>query len=517
MWTDKDQPSKLLARNVAMDYLAIAIDLALGIVMLPFNVSHLGRSAYGLFVLSTSITTYFSMLDLGYGSAQVKFAAQYRAFRDARAINQIASTLFFLFTGIAVVSYVLATLLAANIGRVLTLAPEDIGTATTVVLMVSVYAALGLPFSVFGGITNGFQRFYLNNYISIATSLAVAATTYVVLTLGYGIVELVAATTTLRIASLLAYRRSAYQAFPLLSIRWRHVRLTRLREVTGFSVFLLVIEIATKINFTSDTVVIGAFLGTSAVAVWAVGARLVAGVRSLSTAMSRFLFPMIVDSAALGNTPRLRAVLVQGTRLSLAVVIPLAVTLSLLADVLVEVWVGTGFEDSALIVRILAAVVIVRIGTSTSYSVLKGADGHRFAAACSVGAAVTNLALSIIFVQYFGLAGVALGTLVPAVAVSTLFVFPAACRRADLPLWRAFRSAVWPAFWPAIPLAGCVLATRYLLPPGWAMIMAASAIGGAVYLAAFALLALRHEERRWYVRKVSEVVRWPSWVTAGAR
>jgi O-antigen/teichoic acid export membrane protein len=517
MWTDKDKPSKLLARNVAMDYVAIAIDLALGMVMLPFNVSHLGPSAYGLFVLSTSVTTYFSMLDMGYGSAQVKFAAQYRAFRDVRAINEIASTLFFLFIGIAAISYLLAAVVAANIGSVLRLAPEDVSTATAVVLMVSVYAALGLPFSVFGGVTNGFQRFYLNNYISIATSLSVAAATYVVLSSGYGIVELVAATTTLRILSLFAYRRSAYRAFPLLSIRWRHVRVTRLREVTGFSVFLLMIEIAGKINFTSDTVVIGAFMGTAAVAVWAVGARLIAGVRSLSTVMSRFLFPMIVDSAVLGHTARLRTVLVQGTRLSLAVVIPLAFTLALLADVLILEWVGPGFEESATVVWVLASVLIVRIGNATAYSVLKGADGHRFAAACSVGGALANLALSIILVQYFGLPGVAFGTLIPVVVVAALFVYPAACRRADLSLWRAFRIAMWPAIWPAIPMAAGVLGMRHVLPPGWPMIVAASAVGGAIYATAFALFALRHDERRWYVRKVSEVVRWPSWVTAGAR
>src|SRR5690606_7569516 len=67
--TSNERQSHLLARNVALDYVAIGVDLLLGAVMLPFNVAHLGPAAYGLFVLTTSITTYFSMLDLGYGSA----------------------------------------------------------------------------------------------------------------------------------------------------------------------------------------------------------------------------------------------------------------------------------------------------------------------------------------------------------------------------------------------------------------------------------------------------------------
>ena len=38
--------------------------------MLPFNVAHLGQSAYGLWVLVASVTVYFSMFDMGYGVAQ---------------------------------------------------------------------------------------------------------------------------------------------------------------------------------------------------------------------------------------------------------------------------------------------------------------------------------------------------------------------------------------------------------------------------------------------------------------
>ncbi len=53
--------------------------MAVGLLVLPFNLAHLGKAAYGLWVLTTSITAYFSVLDLGYSGALVKFVAQYRA------------------------------------------------------------------------------------------------------------------------------------------------------------------------------------------------------------------------------------------------------------------------------------------------------------------------------------------------------------------------------------------------------------------------------------------------------
>ena len=79
--------------------------MALGLVMLPFNLAHLGTAEYGLWVLLGSITMHFSTLELGYGSGLVKFVAQYRAQRDPRALNEIASTLFFVFSGLALLAY----------------------------------------------------------------------------------------------------------------------------------------------------------------------------------------------------------------------------------------------------------------------------------------------------------------------------------------------------------------------------------------------------------------------------
>ncbi|HET8781992.1 MAG TPA: hypothetical protein VFM63_06220, partial [Pyrinomonadaceae bacterium] len=89
--------TKLIFQNVSVNYLVTGTELLIGIFMLPFNVAHLGQSAYGLWVLVASITVYFSMFDMGYGVAQVRFAAKYRAQGDVKALNEIASTMFCVF------------------------------------------------------------------------------------------------------------------------------------------------------------------------------------------------------------------------------------------------------------------------------------------------------------------------------------------------------------------------------------------------------------------------------------
>jgi O-antigen/teichoic acid export membrane protein len=496
----------VFARNISMDYFALGLEMLVGVVMLPFNIAHLGQSAYGLWVLAASITAYFSMLDLGYGVAQVKFAAQYRARRDGRGLNEIVSTLFFFFTLVGLAAMAVGGLLAFNLERLFNLTPDQADTGRKVLLIITAYVAIGFPFSVFGGVVNGFQRHFMNGSVAIATTITVALVNAAVLLAGYGLVELVAATTIIRLLAYIGYRLNAYRAYPGLKIRPSLVKLSRLREVTGFSAFILLIDIANKVNYSTDTIVIGAFMGTIAIAIWAVSQRLITTVQNLTSQLAGSLFPIIVDFATLGDVERLRRVFVQGTRITLAMVLPMVVGLVMLAEPLVQAWVGPSFQGSVAIIYALALAVTMRVGTSTASMLLKGAGRHRLVAVINLTIAVANLILSIVLVRWLGLMGVALGTLIPIVLGAGAVIFPAACRRVDMPLHSAFAQAVWPALWPVALMALMLAATRNVFGANLFYIALQSVAAGGIYALIFLLFAIRREERQWYVDKIRRLL-----------
>src|SRR5215211_5525248 len=202
VWGPADRPIELVARNVSTRYLAIFIDGAIGLVLLPFNVAHLGPSTYGLWMVITSVTWFFGVLDLGYGGALPKFIAQYRAWRDRAALNEVVSTVSTLFAGLGAVCFLVTAVLAWQIDALINVDPAQVSTARRVLLIVGVYLSVRFPLSVFGAVVYGFQRYYLNNAVSIGTSVVVAAVNVAVLSTGHGLVALVAATTAVRILSL---------------------------------------------------------------------------------------------------------------------------------------------------------------------------------------------------------------------------------------------------------------------------------------------------------------------------
>jgi O-antigen/teichoic acid export membrane protein len=502
-----EEETLTVARNVSTRYLAIGVESVLGLIVLPFNVAHLGASAYGLWMLTASVTTYFSILDLGYSGALVKFVAQYRARRDYRALNEILSTTFSVFATFGIVTYLVAIGVAIFMGRIFQLSPDQVHVGRIVLLIISLNVAAGTAFSVFGGVINGFQRYDLNNIVGTISSVVTALVNVAVLAAGYGLVELVAATTVVRLLTYLVYRTNAYRVFPGLKLRLASFRLERLREVTSFSVYMLLIDWANKMNYSVDALVIGAFLGTSAVAVWTVGQRLAEVTQRLTNQLNDVLFPTVVDNDSAARTDRLKAIFIQGTRLSLATVVPMGGAMMLMAGPLVQAWVGAEFARSALILQLLTLCVIVRVGNATAGTVLKGAGEHRLVAFTNVAAAVVNLALSLALVKAYGLAGVAFGTLVPICVASTMVLFPAGCRRVQLPIGAALSQAVWPALWPALVMTAFVLATRALVPVTLVAVGAEMIAACLVYVIVFVTFAIAASERRFYFEKTGKLLR----------
>lgn len=507
VWGDDDRQLVTVARNVTTRYLAIAIDAMLGLVLLPFNVRHLGPSAYGLWMLTASMTTYFSVLDLGFGGSIVKFIAHYRAKRDVRGLNEIASTLFGIFSVVGIVSYLVFVVLAYNVRHVVNITPDQEPTARSLMLVIGVYVSLGFPFSIFGGIINGFQRYDLNNMVGICSSLCVAIVNVAMLWSGTTLVQLVFVTTSIRIFTYFIYRLNAYHVFRPLSIRPSLFLWSRVRELTSFSVYVAIIDWSNKLNYSIDAIVIGAFLSTAAVAIWTVPQRLAEMLQRLTNQLNGVLFPVVVDSDAGKKPERLRMIFIQGTRLSLVSVMPLAAALVLLMAPLIQAWVGPRFTDSILVAQILIVVVAIRVGNATATTILKGAGQHRLLSYANAGAALANVALSLLWIRRYGLVGQAMGTLVPVAFTAIFILWPAACRRVGVSMLDSFTQAVWPTLWPLVVMAAVVIPVRNALPPRLYAVALAGALGTLVYAVTFLAFAVKSDERRTYVTKALEIAR----------
>lgn len=506
----------VFARNLVTRYFLIVGVALISLLVTPLNIQYLGTDNYGLWTLVASITVYFSVLELGYGGALVKFVAEYRARRDAQGLNEILSTLFYVFCALGVVVYAAAVVISFQLSSIFNLDADQARTGQMVLLIVAVNVAMHFAFSVYGGVINGFERYYINNVVGATFNVIGALVNVAVLLMGYGLVELVAATTLVRIVPYWIYRRNAHKVFPELRIRPAYFRRERLRELTGFSAYFAVIDWSARLAYTTDTLILGMFLNTTVVAVYAVGQKLADALHRMTNQLHTFLFPAIVHQAVEGEADAQRRVLVKATRFQLSVAVALCGAVATDADVLIRAWVGPGFDAAALVLRLLAAVVVIRTLMAMPTTLLKGTGHHKAVAGASAIAAVANLLLSIAAVKLFGMLGVAVATLVPTAALAFGFIFPRTCRVAGLPVSQGYRQIAWPALWPATVMVALMALTQHLLPAAGGELsrpvvlgiaMAHVGLGGAVYAGIFFLFGLDRTERQWFSSAVTQVWR----------
>jgi O-antigen/teichoic acid export membrane protein len=508
-WTET-HPTRTVALNVGGRYLTLAIELLLGLVMLPFNMRYLGMSDYGVWMLAASIVSYFPILDLGYGIAMERFVARYRAERNVQAINEIASTAIFLFAGMGLIAFAVMAGIAWHVGEWFQLDATRARTGSIVMLLVAAQFAIGFPFGCFGAVVNGFQRQYVNATIALTVAVAVAVVNLVVVLAGGGLVDLVAATTLTRLTGFLAYRLNAYRVFPSLQVRPSLVRWSRVREMSGFSVYMLVQDLSTRANYASDPILIAVMLSTGSVAIWTVAQRLADVVLQLTNQLNQVLFPVVVECDTTRRDDRLRDLLVQGTRLSLATTLPVAGALAFFAEPVVRAWTGPDLIAAADVLQVLAVAVVVRVGSATAGMVLQGGGAHRMLAGSNLVAAVINLLLSVALVARYGLPGVAFATLLPIACRAVFILVPKACERVGLSLRQFFVSAVWPALWPGIIVLGGLALIGQNEGAPLVSVLIQSAAAGLLYIGAFLGLAVTADDRSRYSGKLRSVARGPA-------
>lgn len=494
-------PLRDVMTGTATKYVLLAVNIGLGIGLMPFTVRHLGASEYGLWMLVASLTYYFQLLDLGYGSGLVRHVADADARGDVEGVNRILSTFVVVYAGLGLAAGAgtIALMLWA-VPRFPHLSADDIRRGQLILAMIGVRTAIGFPMTVFGAASTARQRFALNNSVAIVVALANGAVTYAVLAAGHGLVTLVACTSALSLASYGAYAWTARRAFPALRIRPSAFSRGLVRDVTTFSVYLFVIDIAVQIGFNLDNVVVGAALGTSAVAVYAVTLRLADYQRQLCNQFNGFLFPIVVRLRASGSQEALRATLIEGTRIALVLVTGVTICVIGFGRSLLVRWMGPGFESGAVPLYVLALTGVVLVGQGPLGNILLGTGRHRLVAFVSLGEALANLALSVVLVRRFGMLGVAIGTAVP-IAVANLFILlPAACRQVQVPVAR-FAGLVLPApLVGALPAIAVCAALRTWWPPAsLAAIFVEGGLVGLVYLVAVGLFGFDRELRARYL------------------
>src|SRR3989442_2348939 len=280
-----------LVRNVLANWLALGAATVVGFVLTPYMLRHLGDTGFGLWVLVTTLTGYYGLLDFGLRNSISRFVAHYAANDDAASLGRVIST--GLVTNAALGSLVLlmAGLVAWNLELVVAVPGDWTPPARGLVLVFGLGSALGFPLNLFGHVLEGFQRFTWIGGVQAAVTLVRAGLTVWEIGRGYGVVAVGGVTISTTVAGSLIYAGAVHRVFPRLRIRWASVDHAMFRQLAGYGLVAFGISIAALLRFQADALVIGAFLSVQAVAHFSIPPKLVFFGADVLQAMARVVTP----------------------------------------------------------------------------------------------------------------------------------------------------------------------------------------------------------------------------------
>ena len=259
--------------------------------------------------------------------------------------------------------------------------------------------------------------------------------------------------------------------------------------------WLLVIELSNLAMYASGRIILGANRTPRAVGLYEGPVRAHNLLYALGGALAVPTVPTASRYVADGDDRRLRELAVRGSRYTLALFVPLCVTLMVMAKPIVGVWLGDRYTGGATALSILVSYWLVYGALIVTPGFLVGAGEAATAGRTLACAAAINLVLALVLTPRLGVEGPAVAT-AGAFAVVLPVLLRTGLRAADVPLGDLLRRAMVPAYASGAILAAALCGVRFGLEPDALAPVAAVCVAGVLgYWAAYYLLVFDPGER----------------------
>jgi O-antigen/teichoic acid export membrane protein len=259
--------------------------------------------------------------------------------------------------------------------------------------------------------------------------------------------------------------------------------------------WLLVIELSNVAMYASGRIVLGAYRTPTAVGLYEGPVRAHNLLYALGGALAVPTVPTASRYVAARDERRLRELAVRGSRYTLALFVPLAVTLMALAEPIIGVWLGERYTDGATALTVLVSYWVLFGALIVTPGFLAGAGEARVAGLTLACAAALNLLLALVLTPELGVEGPAVAT-AAALVVAFPLLLRLGLRASGARLGELAARALAPAYALGALLAAGLVAIRLALDPESLPAVGALAVAGVVlYWAAFYALVLDADER----------------------
>lgn len=486
-----------LTRSAIANGASLFIRIAISYLLTPFLINYLGKEQYGVWMILVTFTLSgsLSFFTFGFQGALIKYVAEHHALKQFRKLNEVFSATFLFYMAMALVCSIAVTIFAKfYLLNVFNIPAAEISTAQVIMYIFAVMVIFELPALAISAIIEGLQRYDMLAMLDVGRILAFSGAVLAILLSGHGLKAIALAMLFSTLAYAVAMAICAKRLVPACRVVIGGDKQT-LRELFVFTRDLFILRINGLIYNNMDKMIIGVLLSTTFVTDYDIANRIHALALTVMGLAPSVVLPAASALDAANDKERSKQLLLKGSKYSTAMTLPFVIVLFILAEGLIRFWISPEYIHVALYARLFLLYLLFWPIIQVGWNMLVGVNKVRSIVPLQTFSVGVNLVISIVLVNYIGVAGTMIGTI-----VANLLIFFAYLRLISntfgVTIGEFVKTVVVPAYSLGAVLAlllysfASVVPAKSLVQVGAYMLMSL-----LLYYSAFFVFCIAEEER----------------------
>lgn len=458
-------------RNVAFNQANLVGAVVIGLFMSPFIVRQLGDTGNGYWSLVVTVTAYFGYFDLGIQSGINHYVTRHLADGDDDRLNDKFNSAFTVLLSIGALAVAASFVLAAAMPTLFRVPEADQEAVRTALLLIGLVTAAKFPLSAFQAVLIGAQRYDLTSGTSLVVRIVNAVLVFYALAAQKHLVVLAVIVAATQLLECIVLAVLALRVVPQLRLRVPHFQWPGFHELLDYGGFNFIINISAQFGAGFGTVVVARHIDAAAVTYYTISLDVVPYMASVIAALTLPLLQIFIPLDVRGDIAALRTMFLKGSRYIGALTCLMSANLLLVGPAFLGRWMGPKYLDShpygssGVVLILLTLASAVALFATVAEMVLFSRRKNRIFAVVIVAETAAIVVLSLLLVGRFGIYGVALAVLLPALVARGFALNALAAFYAEATFLRFARVALLPNLLVLAVVCAIGLALMRLVPP----------------------------------------------------
>lgn len=497
-------PVNQLKAGVVLNYVVIFLNTVVGLLYTPYMLRMMGQSEYGLYSLVASVIAYLTVLDLGFGNAIVRYTAKFRAEKKTEEQYEMFGMFFLLYLVIGIIAFGIGLGLYFNVDTLFgnTMTAVELGRARIMMLLLVANLAFTFPMSIWGSIIQAYEDFVFQKSLNIFRIILNTAVMICLLHFGYKAVAMVVVQTIFNVLTLVInfiYCRRKLNIH--IYFRFKHFHWGFLKEVAIYSFWIFLNAIMDRVYWSTGQFVLGAMVGTAAVAVFAIAIQLEGMYMQFSTAISSVFLPKVTAMVATNRSRKeISDLFIRTGRIQYIVLAYILSGFIIFGRQFIELWAGADYTDAYIISLLFFIPLTVPLIQNLGITILQARNEMKFRSVLYIIIALVSLVMQIVLTRYFGGIGCAMGVSGALVVGQILIMNVYYRRRQDLDIKTFWKEISKMSIIPIVLIFSSMLVIRHFFAlDSWGKLILGIAAFSLVYIPLFFRFSMTDDERNLFI------------------